>query len=109
MGNIGKKIMDSSTILNSLGVIGFLGIVWLVIYGNVGGNLGFTEGTAGYNNTQSVIDNATTGFTGFFDFVPTLFNIAGVVLLLVMLVGLLLLVMSIAKKASGGKGKGGFE
>ena len=100
-----KKVKEAGLILGGLGVIGFIGIVWLMIYGNLSGNLGFAAGTAGSNNTESVIANLTQGFGTFFGFSNTFFTIAAIVLLIFMLVGLLAIVMMIAsgrkKKESG--------
>ena len=72
-----------------LGVIGFLGLIWLMIYGNLSGNLGFATDTQGYNDTQGVITNITSGFKTFFGFSNTFFTIAAITLLIFMLVGLL--------------------
>ncbi len=102
--DVAKKVQQAGLILGGLGVIGFIGIVWLMIYGNLSGNLGFAVGTTGANNTQAVIDNLSAGFLTFFGFSNTFFTIAAIVLLIFMLVGLLAIVMTIAK---GGKGKGG--
>ena len=68
-----------------------------MIYGNLSGNLGFASGTTGYNNTEDVISNVTAGFGTFFGFSNTFFTIAAIVLLIFMLIGLLALVMNIAK------------
>jgi len=176
--SVTKKVKDAGLILGGLGVIGFIGIVWLMIYGNLSGNLGFTQDTtsfinetinltdagaipttadgrtnpslsnvrmysesggelilagnytltivtftsadaeynstgvnisatvtydsAGQINTEGVIGNVTTGFSTFFGFSNTFFTIAAIVLLIFMLVGLLAIVMQIAK---GGKEK----
>lgn len=177
-----NKIRESGDILNILLVIGFLGIVWLVIYGNLSGNLGFQQtstaftndtvvlngtgnlpasastsqnpsltnvivinATAGelitsgnytivgatiyasatvdaiYNNSEvnvsatlkedgtsavnsnNVINNVTTGVTTFFTFSNTLFTISAIVLLITILLGLLAVVVVLAK---GGRKKG---
>lgn len=100
---ISQKVQEAGLILGALGVIGFMGVVWLMIYGNLSGNTGFATGTAGYNSTQGVINNVSQGFGTFFGFSNTLFTISAIVLLITMLVGLLSLVMSIAKrgKSSG--------
>ncbi len=45
------KVMESGKTINAVMVIGFLGIIWLIIYGNLSGNLGF--GTT----TESLTDN----------------------------------------------------
>ena len=106
--DVAQKVKEAGLILGGLGVIGFIGIVWLMIYGNLSGNLGFASGTAGYNNTEGVISNLTEGFGTFFGFSNTFFTIAAIVLLIFMLVGLLAIVMMIAEgkknKASGYSG-----
>lgn len=101
--NVGKKVQEAGLIVGALGVIGFIGIIWLIIYGNLSGNLGFAASTTGYNNTEAVINNVTEGFGTFFGFSETLFTIAAIVLLIFMLVGLLALVMKIAQAQSGKK------
>ena len=186
--SVSKKVRESGLILGALGVIGFIGIVWLMIYGNLSGNLGFppqselyvnatggflnqttytipqatdsnflswtvsevfnssdTENnlqillntseytvtsatgiivngsntiyplvnityttsitSTGEVNTEAVIGNVTGGFGTFFGFSNTFFTIAAIVLLIFMLVGLLAIVMQIAKgrkKSSSG-------
>ena len=187
--DVSKKIKEAGLILGGLGVIGFIGIVWLMIYGNLSGNLGFSDTTTTYTNetgyavngttytlthgtstsgfvslsvtalynatfngtggqqtllsgnytvgstagtivgaagrtynytdvnatyvvthysteklnSEGVITNMTSGFSTFFGFSETFFTIAAIVLLIFMLVGLLAIVMMIAK---GQKEKG---
>ena len=93
--NVAKKVQEAGMILGSLGVIGFIGIIWLMIYGNLSGNLGFAANTQGFNDTESVITNLTAGFGTFFSFSGTFFTIAAIVLLIFMLVGLLAIVWTI--------------
>ena len=106
--NVSQKVQEAGMILGALGVIGFIGIIWLMIYGNLSGNLGFASGTQGYNDTENVIENITSGFLTFFEFSDTFFTIAAIVLLIFMLVGLLALVVMIMqmqnKKSSGFSG-----
>ncbi len=109
MGKVTKQIMESATILNLLLVIGFLGIVWLMIYGNLSSNLGFSTGTIGFNNTESVIANVTQGVGTFFTFSNTFFTITAIVLLITILLGLLAIVMTIVKSTRGKGGEGGFS
>lgn len=97
-----KKINEAGGILSSLLVLGFLGIVWLMIYGNLSGNLGFASGTAGYNNTEQVIGNLTSGVNTFFGFSGTIFTISAIVLLITILIGALYLVLSLTKGRKGG-------
>ena len=103
MGKGIEAIKNSTQIFNGLMVIGFLGIVWLMIYGNLSTNLGFAANTAGFNNTEGVIANLTGGAATFFSFSNTLFTITAIILLISILLGLLFLVVTIAK-AFGGKG-----
>jgi len=103
MVNVGSTMNKTMQTFNALLVIGFLGIVWLMIYGNLSTNLGFAADTAGYNNTESVITNLTVGVGTFFTFSNTLFTITAIVLLITILIGLLMLVMTITK-AFRGKG-----
>lgn len=99
---VADKVREAGLILGGLGVIGFIGVIWQMIYGNLSGNLGFASGTVGANNTESIINNITGGFNTFFGFSNTFFTIAAIVLLIFMLVGLLAIVMTIAQ---GKKGK----
>jgi len=89
MGKAIDAIKNSTAIFNGLMIIGFLGIVWLMIYGNLSTNLGFTSNTAGYNNTEGVISNLTIGAGTFFGFSNTLFTITAIILLISILLGLL--------------------
>ncbi len=61
--NVAKKVQEAGLILGSLGVIGFIGIIWLMIYGNLSGNLGFGDDSnalAIVNETRASIN--TTGY-----------------------------------------------
>lgn len=77
-------------------------IVSLIIFGNLSGNLGFAESTQGYNDTQAVINNFTTGTGQLVKQVPTVFLFVGISLLLFVLVGVLAWVI---KKMLGFAGK----
>lgn len=48
---VADKLKESGLILSGLGVIGFLGLVWLMIYGNLSGNLGFSQSVGSGNDT----------------------------------------------------------
>ena len=104
-----KKVMESGAIFNALMIIGFLGVVWLMIYGNLSGNLGFTANSQADNDTDRVIENLTGGTKTFFAFFPTILTITAIVLLITILIGLLFLVISIFSKFSGGKSSGQFS
>ena len=54
---VNEKVRESGLILGALGVIGFIGIVWLMIFGNLDGNLGFGQDTATIlNETIASVD-----------------------------------------------------
>ena len=106
MGKFANAAKNSAEGLNWLLVLGFIGIVWLMIYGNLSGNLGFASGSQGDNDTELVIGNMTGGVTTYFGFMPTIFTIAAIVLLITILLALLFIVMQIVKST---KGKGGFN
>jgi putative exporter of polyketide antibiotics len=108
MSNFGKTIKNSAEGLNWLLVVGFLGIVWLMIYGNLQGNLGFTAGSQGDNDTNDVIQNMTSGTRTYYGFMPTLFTIMAIVLLITILLALLSVVMHIVHTGKGkSEGYGG--
>lgn len=92
-----KNLRDAAMVVNLLLIIGFLGLVWLIIYGNLSGNLGFASGTQGYNDTQNVILNLTDGTTTFFAYAPTWFIITAIVVLIGILLGLLIYAVKILK------------
>ena len=106
--NVAQKVQEAGLVIGGLGVIGFIGIVWLMIYGNLSGNLGFAADTVGFNNTESVINNISGGFNTFFGFSNVWFTIAAIILLIFMLVGLLAIVMLIAQGYSARKGTSGY-
>jgi vacuolar-type H+-ATPase subunit I/STV1 len=101
-----NKVKESGQVLNAILVLGFLGIVWLMIYGNLSGNLGFVANSQGYNDTQGVIMNMTRGTSTFFGFSNTFFTITAIVLLITILLGLLYVVMGIMKGFGGSKTSG---
>ncbi len=47
---VANKVNEAGLILGALGVIGFLGIIWLMIYGNLSGNLGFQQDSLSFSN-----------------------------------------------------------
>lgn len=84
-------------------VVGIAGIAVLLlgillIFGNLSGNLGFTANSQGYNDSQHVIDNVTSGTTSLAGKFPTVFILLGVLLILVV-------VFLVIKMFMGGKGK----
>ena len=46
-----------------LGIIAFIALIMVIIFGNLSGNVGFASGTQGYNDTQNIILNYTSSAT----------------------------------------------
>ena len=64
---VSERVQEAGLILGALGVIGFIGVIWLLIYGNLSGNLGFGQDTLSFTNeTITLIDtgNTPTGASG---------------------------------------------
>lgn len=105
--NVGKKIQEAGVIVGGLGMIGFLCLIWVMIYGNMSGNVGFAAGTQGYNDTEAIIANQTGGILTFAGFSNTFYTIAAIVLLVFMFLGLLAVAWYIMDM--GNKRKGGYS
>jgi hypothetical protein len=88
----GKSLKAAEDVFVALLVIGLTGILFLIIYGNLSGNLGFAAGTAGYNNTEAVINNLTAGATQFFSFSNVWFILTAVTVLIGIVIGVIALV-----------------
>lgn len=88
-----------------LAIVGLIGLVMLILFGNLSGNVGFAEGTQGYNDTQAVIGNFTGAVRNTAGLFPTVGTILGVGLLLGVLIGILVLavkkLMGAANATSG--------
>lgn len=55
---VSDKVQEAGLILGGLGVIGFLGIIWLMIYGNLSGNLGFERQSNIFTNNTITLQDA---------------------------------------------------
>lgn len=101
MANSGVKNTMSWVI--GISSIALVLLVLLIIFGNLSGNLGFAVNSQGYNDTQNVINNVTSGVGKLTTQIPTVLLFVGISLLLFVLIGVLAWVI---KKMSG-FGKGG--
>ena len=104
MASATSMLGSAEKVMTGLLGIGLLGILYLVIYGNLSGNLGFAALSTGANNTNKVIGNLTGGVVTFFSFSGTLFTLTAITLL----IGIILVVIGLVK---GGRGSaaGGFS
>lgn len=91
-----------------VGIIAFLGLIMVIIFGNLSGNVGFAEGTQGFNDTQSIIGNYTASVVNTTAQFPTVGTILGIAVLLLILIGILVFaikrMMGVADAAGGGSG-----
>ncbi len=96
----GNALKGAEAVFLALLTIGLMGLLFLIIYGNLSNNLGFAEGTAGFNNTENVIANLTSGATQFFTFSNVWFILTAITILIGIVLGVIVLV----KKSSSGGG-----
>ncbi len=59
--SVSEKVGEAGLILAALGVVGFIGVIWLLIYGNLSGNLGFGQDNAAFSNQTTAL--STSGST----------------------------------------------
>ena len=89
-GGMPEGIKTSMYWVLGLGVIALIGLIMLILFGNLSGNVGFATGTQGYNDTQNLITNYTASVVNISEQFPTTGTIIGVALLLVVLLGILI-------------------
>ena len=86
-------------------IIAFILLIMVIIFGNLSGNVGFSSGTQGYNDTQSIILNYTQSAVNTTAQFPTVGTIIGIAVLLLILIGLLVFairkMMGVADASSG--------
>jgi len=73
-----------------VGIIAFILLILVIIFGNLSGNVGFTTNSQGYNDTQHIILNYTSSATNTAAQFPTVGTIVGIALLLLILIALLI-------------------
>lgn len=87
-----------------VGIIALTGLIMVILFGNLSGNVGFTSGTAGYNDTQNIITNYTKAVTNTSSQFPTVGTIVGVALLLIILISVLIFAISKLMSVTGATG-----
>ncbi len=87
-----------------IGIIALIGLIMLILFGNLSGNVGFQTGSQGYNDTQSLILNYSRSVTNISKQFPTVGTIVGVALLLVILIGILIFAIKKMMGISGAAG-----
>ncbi len=95
-----------------VGIIAFVALIMVIIFGNLSGNVGFTDGSQGFNDTQNIILNYTKSATNTAEQFPTVGTIIGIAILLLVLIALLIFairkMMGVASSTSGGGSNASF-
>ncbi|KKK40461.1 hypothetical protein LCGC14_3064650 [marine sediment metagenome] len=101
---------NMKTVMNwSIGLAGIalLGLIMLILFGNLSGNVGFAANTQGANNTDNFIGNYTQSVLNTGQQFPTVGTIIGVALLLFILISLLIFALVKLGKIGGASSSGG--
>ena len=87
----------------SIGLAGIalLGLIMLILFGNLSGNVGFASGSQGDNDTAQFIGNYTESVLNMGSQFPTVGTIIGVALLLFILISLLIFALVKLSKIGG--------
>lgn len=94
-----SSVNSTTKVFLGLLTLGLIGLLFLIVFGNLSGNLGFSSGTQGYNNTEGVINNLTGGAGTFFTFSNVWFVLLAVTLLIIIVMG----VVVVARSMGGSK------
>jgi len=97
---ISGNISNTTKTFGALLTLGLTGLLFLIVFGNLSGNLGFTDASQGANDTTAVITNLTGGTVTFFSFASVWFTLLAVTLLII-------IVMSVIKVVQT-RGGGGY-
>ncbi len=103
-----SKETNMQTVMEwSIGLAGIalLGLIMLILFGNLSGNVGFATGTANANMTNQFIGNYTESVLNTGSQFPTVGTIIGVALLLFILISLL--IFALVKLSKIGSSSGG--
>ncbi len=92
--NISARVDDTTKTFTAILILGLVGLLFLIIFGNLSGNLGFAAGTAGANNTNQVINNLTAGANTFFTFSNVWFTLLAIVLLIIIVMSVIAVVQT---------------
>lgn len=99
---VASSVDKTTKVFTSILVLGLIGLVFLIIFGNLSGNLGFATGSQGETDTNQVIGNLTGGAVEFFSFSNVWFVLLAVVLLII-------IALSVVAVVRGGKGDSSFS
>ena len=97
--NISSRVDSTTKTFTAIMVLGLVGLLFLIVFGNLSGNLGFASGSVGETNTNAVINNLTAGASTFFTFSNVWFTLLAVVLLIIIVMSVIAVVQ--LKNGSG--------
>jgi len=95
----GKGGMDMATkFMGGLLIVVILGFILIVVTANLRTSGGLDTGTQEYNDTETALQNVSSGVADFFSNIPTWFSMLSVVIIIILVIA----VVTVAKKAGGG-------
>ena len=89
-----------STYISAIAGIALVMIVMIILFANLGQNTGLKVDSQGYNDTQRIIGNVTTGFLDGAKLFPTIMTFVFLALMFAAIIGIVVL---IRKKVSAGR------
>lgn len=89
MTDVMRKVNETTGVFTAIMVLGITGLLFLIVFGNLSGNLGFAAGSQGETDTNNVITNLTGGATQFFTFSNVWFTLLAVVLLIIIVISVI--------------------
>ena len=95
---VGLDVVEA--VIFSLLVIGVVTIAALLAMYSLGNSNIFTTGSAGYNNTQYIVNNFSNGATGFFANSNTFFSILAVVVIIALIALIILYIRQFRSEGS---------
>ncbi len=102
---VAKNVKSTTAVFTAILALGLVGLLFLIIFGNLSGNLGFAANTQGANDTNDVIGNLTAGAVSFFSFSNVWFTLLAITLLIIIVIA----VIAVVSKTGEGGGRGGFS
>ena len=97
---VSEQVEKTTKVFVAILTMGLMGLIFLIVFGNLSGNLGFTANSQGANDTDQVIGNLTGGARDFFSFSNVWFTLLAVVLLIIIAISV---IRVIGSRNTGGR------
>lgn len=91
-------------VIGSLLVLTIFAFAAIIAWGNLVGNTGLTAGSIADNATTNILNNATKATANFFQQMPTVFTILGIVVLILAVILIVVAVQRIRSPTGGAVG-----